>query len=340
MLMTRSNRAGLLALHRWLILLCIMVAAMVVVGGATRLTESGLSIPYWEPVKGALPPLSDADWSREFARYQQSPQYRQINSGMALADFKRIFWWEWAHRQLGRTIGMVFLLPALWLAWRHRDTLRRFQGRLLLLFILGGAQGAVGWWMVASGLVKEPAVSPLRLMTHLGMALLILALLVWTLLDVRAKLHPGAPALPRLRTGALVLLGLLTLQYALGALVAGNDAGLASDTWPLMDGRLLPRGMMLEAPWWRNDLLLHWLHRSLAWLVAGHALAMAFALNRQGASRLGLSLAAVVLVQFILGVLTVLNHVPVLLGTLHQANAVLLLGCAVMFLHRTSMRRA
>jgi heme a synthase len=327
------DRPARRALILWLAILCLLVFAMVVVGGATRLTESGLSIVYWEPVRGALPPLTVADWAREFARYQQSPQYQQINSGMTLDQFKTIFWWEWAHRQLGRFIGLAFVLPFLWLSWRHGPALRRWRPRLLLLLMLGGAQGAIGWWMVASGLVHEPAVSPLRLMTHLGLALFIFALLLWTLLDVRQA--TSRPLSPR-RSGALVLAGLLTLMILLGALVAGNDAGFASDSWPLMDGRLIPRGMMNEAPWWRNDLLLHWLHRSLALLLLGHALAMAWRLWRDGRHPLSAALAATVGLQFLLGVMTILHHVPVLLGTLHQANAVLLIAVTVIWLHQDS----
>jgi heme a synthase len=310
------------------------VFAMVVVGGATRLTESGLSIVYWEPFKGAIPPLSAADWAQEFARYKQSPQYQQVNAGMSLAQFQTIFWWEWAHRQLGRFIGLAFALPLILLLWHHGAALKPWRGRLVMLLLLGGLQGAIGWWMVASGLVHEPMVSPLRLATHLGMALLIFALLLWTVLDVRARLSPPAPPNRSLAAGARVLIWLMVFQILLGALVAGNDAGLASDSWPMMDGRFIPRGMLEESPWWRNDLLLHWLHRSFAWVVAGHALAMAVLLVKRGSVHMGYALLGAMILQFLIGILTVLYQVPVLLGTLHQGNVVLLLAACVWFLHR------
>jgi heme a synthase len=334
-----SNHAtGQRQLAYWLALMCLLVFAMVVVGGATRLTESGLSIPYWEPVKGALPPMGAADWTREFELYRASPQYQQINEGMDLTAFKGIFWWEWAHRQLGRFLGFAFALPLAWLWFRHRAVLANYRARLALLFVLGGLQGFIGWWMVASGLVHEPAVSHFRLATHLGNALLIFAILFWTWLDVRDA-RSGMPRRAQtLKTGALILMGLLCFQIILGAFVAGKDAGHASATWPLMDDRWIPRGLWSMAPAWRNllenDIMLHWLHRSFAYLLAGHALAMGILLRKQrfgDAPAIGLALIIAVLLQFILGVLTVLNGVPVLLGTLHQANAVLLLATCTAF---------
>jgi heme a synthase len=336
---TISNHAvGQRALAYWLTFMCLLVFAMVVVGGATRLTESGLSIPYWQPVKGALPPLSAADWGREFALYKASPQYQQINEGMSLAAFKGIFWWEWAHRQLGRFLGIAFALPLAWLWFRYRAVLANYRGRLALLFVLGGLQGFIGWWMVASGLVHEPAVSHYRLATHLGNALLIFALLFWTWLDVRDARQDAPRRRQTLKAGALILMALLILQIIFGAFVAGKDAGHASATWPLMDARWIPRGLWSLKPAWRNllenDVMLHWLHRSFAYLLAGHALAMGILLRKHrfgDAPTIGLALIITVLLQFLLGVLTVLNGVPVLLGTLHQANAVLLLATCTAF---------
>jgi heme a synthase len=329
-----SSAAGQHFLSRWLVCMCLLVFAMVVVGGATRLTESGLSIPYWQPVKGALPPLSTADWLREFDLYRTSPQYQQINAGMSLAAFKSIFWWEWAHRQLGRFIGLAFALPFGWLLWRHRAVLSKYRARLALLFVLGGLQGFIGWWMVASGLVQEPSVSHYRLAVHLGNALLIFALLFWTWLDVRDD-RWGAPRRAQsLKAGAIVLMVMLTLQIVLGAFVAGKDAGHASATWPLMDGRIFPRGLWSLLPAWRNlvenDIMLHWLHRSFALLLAGHALMMGWKI-RHHTCRIGGALMITTGLQFLLGVLTVLYSVPVLLGTLHQANAVLLLAACTAF---------
>jgi heme a synthase len=332
--------AGTRWLSRWLALMCALVFAMVVVGGATRLTESGLSIPYWQPIKGALPPLSTADWAREFALYRASPQYQQINEGMSLAAFKGIFWWEWAHRQLGRFIGLAFPLPAAWLFWRHRAALTKYRVRLVVLFLLGGLQGFIGWWMVASGLVQEPSVSHYRLAVHLSNALLIFALLFWTWLDVRDDRLGAIERVPAFKTGATLLMILLVLQIILGAFVAGKDAGHASATWPLMDERLVPRGLLSLNPGWRNlvenDVMLHWLHRSFAYAVAGFALVMGwrlYKLNVGNAPAIGIALIITVLLQFLLGVLTVLNGVPVLLGTLHQANVVLLLATVTAFLH-------
>jgi heme a synthase len=339
--MTTVNLEDSRGLHRlslWLAFLCLLVFAMVVVGGATRLTESGLSITYWQPIKGAVPPLAAADWEREFALYQASPQYAQINAGMSLEAFKTIFWWEWAHRQLGRFLGVAFALPFLVLLWRHRGALANYRARLALIFALGGLQGVIGWWMVASGLVQEPAVSHYRLATHLGNALLIFALLVWTWLDVRDD-RLGMPVRRgRLKAGAIVLLCLLILQIIWGAFVAGKDAGHASNTWPLMDGSVIPRGLWVLKPAWlnlfENDVMLHWLHRSFAYVLAGHALMMGWRMrgstDREG-QRIGWALMLAVVLQFSLGVLTVLHGVPVLLGTLHQANGALLLAASVTF---------
>ncbi len=336
--MSENISSGRRLLSAWLAFLCLLVFAMVVVGGATRLTESGLSITYWQPIKGALPPLSDADWAREFELYRASPQYVQTNTGMSLAAFKTIFWWEWAHRQLGRFLGIAFAIPFLFLLWRHRSVLAKYRARLAVIFLLGGLQGFIGWWMVASGLVHEPAVSHYRLATHLGNALLIFALLIWTWLDVRDD-RIGAPArIGKLKAGAIVLLCLLILQIIWGAFVAGKDAGHASNSWPLMDERLIPRGLWTLAPAWlnlfENDVMLHWLHRSFAYLLAGHALAMGWLIQRAGtaeAKTIGIALIITVLVQFLLGILTVLHGVPVLLGTLHQGNGALLLAACVAF---------
>jgi heme a synthase len=332
------HNAGARLLSHWLAFMCLLVFAMVVVGGATRLTESGLSIPYWQPIKGALPPLSAADWAREFALYQASPQYQQINAGMSLAAFKTIFWWEWAHRQLGRFIGVAFALPFAWLLWRHGAVLTKYRVRLAVLFVLGGLQGFIGWWMVASGLVQEPSVSHYRLATHLGNALLIFALLFWTWLDVRDDRFGAPKRQPTLKAGAVVLMGLLILQIIFGAFVAGKDAGHASATWPLMDGQIVPRGLWSLSPVWRNllenDVMLHWLHRSFAYLLAGHALIMGWrmrAMRFGDAPIIGWGLIITLSLQFLLGVLTVLHGVPVLLGTLHQANAVLLLATVTAF---------
>ncbi|HEX5378951.1 MAG TPA: COX15/CtaA family protein, partial [Phenylobacterium sp.] len=232
----RSDRSRAVAI--WLFATAVLVLAMVVVGGATRLTDSGLSITQWKPVAGALPPMSAQDWNDEFARYKQIPQYAQLNKGMSLSAFQAIYWWEWAHRLLGRLVGAVFAIPFVYFLVR-REIPRRLIWRCGVLFALGALQGVVGWWMVASGLTDRVSVAPERLMTHLGLAFILLAALVWTGLDAWA----GAPRIKApgpWNLGAAALGGLIYLQILLGALVAGNDAGLVYNDWPLMNGAIFP----------------------------------------------------------------------------------------------------
>ena len=238
------------AIRIWLLAVAALVLAMVVVGGATRLTESGLSITEWQPVAGALPPLSDAQWELQFEKYKAIPQYQALNSGMSLDAFKTIFWWEWTHRLLGRLIGAAFLLPFLWFLARGRVE-ARLRPRLWMLFGLGALQGAVGWWMVASGLAERVEVSQYRLAFHLTLAGLIYVALLWT----AQGLAPRSPPVPsRLRVSAKLLLGLVLAQIYLGALVAGLRAGLIYNTWPLIDGHLVPAAsqLLFNEPWWRN----------------------------------------------------------------------------------------
>ncbi|MEA2863217.1 MAG: heme a synthase, partial [Bradyrhizobium sp.] len=239
------------AVRWWLLSIAAMIALMVLVGGATRLTESGLSIVEWKPVTGALPPLDEAQWTQAFEAYKTIPQYREMNAGMTLAEFKTIFWWEWSHRLLGRVIGIAYLLPFLWFMWRGalRADLRR---RLWLIFGLGALQGAVGWWMVASGLSQRVEVSQYRLATHLVLALVIFAAIVWTLRRLTDRPPSMAPA--RLRIAGLALMVLTFVQLYLGALVAGLRAGKVYNTWPEIDGALIPSAARLffETPWWRN----------------------------------------------------------------------------------------
>ena len=232
----RSERSRPVAI--WLAAVAVLVFAMVVVGGATRLTGSGLSITEWKPISGALPPMSEAAWRTEFAGYQQIPQYRQINPDMTLEGFKAIFWWEWAHRLLGRAIGLVFGLPLIVLAVM-RAIPRRLAWRCTVLFVLGGLQGLVGWWMVASGLADRVYVAPERLAIHLGLALILFCALIWTALE--AWFGPGRPVPASRWPGVSALfLGGVFLQCLLGALVAGNHAGLIYNDWPMMNGALWP----------------------------------------------------------------------------------------------------
>src|SRR3981189_126682 len=263
----------------WVWSIAALIFAMVLVGGATRLTESGLSITEWKPVTGTLPPLSQAAWEQAFEAYRQIPQYSKLNAGMALPEFKTIFWWEWSHRLLGRVIGMVYLLPFLFFLRRGMMG-TELKRRLWLIFGLGALQGAVGWWMVASGLSARVEVSQYRLATHLVLALLIFAAIVWTLRRL-ADRPPSAASL-RLKITSVALLALTFVQVYLGALVAGLRAGRVYNTWPEIDGALIPSAarLLFEEPWWRNlldnTLTVQFEHRMTAYalfaLAALHAL--------------------------------------------------------------------
>jgi heme a synthase len=330
----------------WLVGVAALIAVMVLVGGATRLTESGLSIVEWKPVSGMLPPLGDAQWTQAFEAYKTIPQYRELNAGMSLAEFKTIFWWEWSHRLLGRVIGAAFLLPFLWFLWRgrlHAD----LQRRLWLIFGLGALQGAVGWWMVASGLSQRVEVSQYRLATHLVLALLIFASIVWTLRRLADR--PPSVASPRLKITGVALLVLTFVQLYLGALVAGLRAGKVYNTWPDIDGALVPSAgrLFFEAPWWRNlfdnALTVQFEHRMTAYVL--FALAVLHALDairsRAGASAVNgaLWLAGAIIVQATLGILTLLNQVPIDLALTHQAVAIVVLTLAVLQAERLVARQ-
>jgi cytochrome c oxidase assembly protein subunit 15 len=330
----------LTAIRLWLIAVAALIAAMVLVGGATRLTESGLSIVEWKPVTGALPPLTAQAWHDAFEAYKQIPQYRELNAGMSLDEFKTIFWWEWSHRLLGRVIGMVYLLPFLFFLFRGwlPPALRR---RLWIIFGLGALQGAVGWWMVASGLSGRVEVSQYRLAAHLMLALTIFAAIVWTLR--RLQPQPALPAMPGLRAGSRVLLGLVALQIYFGALVAGLRAGRVYNTWPQIDGGWLPGldRLLFETPWWRNffdnPLTVQFCHRMLAYVIVLATLAHVAAAWRSGQPLLrqgaGLLLAAV-LAQVALGILTLVNMVPLDLALSHQGVAIIVLTLALVQVER------
>jgi heme a synthase len=331
-----SQSPQLRAVRWWLLTVAALIAIMVLVGGATRLTESGLSIVEWKPVAGSLPPLSQEQWTQAFEAYKTIPQYRELNAGMNLAEFKTIFWWEWSHRLLGRVIGVVFLLPFLWFLWRGALN-AGLQRRLWLIFGLGVLQGAVGWWMVASGLSQRVEVSQYRLATHLVLALLIFAAIVWTLR--RLVDRPPLIASARLKVTAAALLVLTFVQLYLGALVAGLRAGKIYNTWPDIDGGLIPSSARLffEDPWWRNlfdnTLTVQFEHRMTAYalfvLAALHAVDALR--SRAGASAISgaLWLLAVVTLQAVLGILTLLNQVPIDLALTHQAVAIGVLTAAV-----------
>jgi len=359
----RSRRA----VGWWLIVIALMIAAMVAIGGLTRLTGSGLSITEWDPVMGAIPPLSMADWLDAFHKYQRIPQYMREHQGMTLAQFQFIYWWEWTHRLLGRLIGFVFLLPFLFFVGTGAIT-RSDIPRMVVLFALGGLQGFVGWWMVESGLETRVSVSQYRLAIHLGVALVLFAAISWTALEylrIPSAPEPGgrgrgegakrsAPArnnaaqissppdpnaLPHMR-GARVALAfpvLVYLQMLLGALVAGLHAGLIYNTWPSMDGRFLPEHPFFSVPWWinffENPGLAQFDHRIGAYIVALAAMFVWWSALLEKVTGLARTSAWAILiitfVQIALGIATLLNQAPILLSALHQLTALALLSAAV-----------
>ena len=334
------------AVRWWLISVAALIAIMVLVGGATRLTESGLSIVEWKPVTGALPPLNEAQWAQAFEGYKSIPQYRELNAGMSLAEFKTIFWWEWSHRLLGRVIGGVYLLPFLFFLWRGAFG-AELKRRLWLIFGLGALQGAVGWWMVASGLSERVEVSQYRLATHLVLALLIFAAIVWTLRRLTERPQVVAPS--RLKITSAVLLALTFVQLYFGALVAGLRAGRVYNTWPNIDGAFVPAidRLLFETPWWRNlfdnTLTVQFEHRMTAYALFALALLHAIDAMRSGAARSVISgawwLLAAITLQATLGILTLLNQVPIDLALTHQAVAIVVLTLATLQIERLAAGR-
>lgn len=330
----------------WLYAVALLIVAMVVVGGATRLTESGLSITEWKPVTGIIPPLSQADWQAEFDRYKTIPQYEILNRGMGLEAFKSIYWWEWTHRLLGRLIGFAFLGPFVYFA--ITGAVRgRLLARCLGLFALGGLQGAIGWWMVASGLSERTSVSPIRLAVHLSLACIILSATVAVaraLTPVPAPMEPSSRAPARLRLTAGVLVGLGLVQIFAGGLVAGLDAGLAFNTWPLMDGHLIPPLDQLVAarPWWRNlfenAFTAQFDHRMIAYGLWGLALAHFLDAGRSNEARGAGVLFALVSAQAALGIVTLLLEVPLPVALTHQLGATLVLIAATV--HAVDLARS
>jgi cytochrome c oxidase assembly protein subunit 15 len=322
----------------WLAACCTLVFLMVVVGGITRLTGSGLSIVEWQPVAGVLPPMNDAQWQELFGKYRKTPEFEQRNHGLDLEGFTKIFWWEYAHRLLGRVIGVVFLLPFLWFLFKGKldeDVAWKLGG----IFILGGLQGALGWFMVQSGLVHEPRVDSLRLAAHLGLAFIIYGAMLWVAMDLVKRERVNNTDGLRGRTGAMV--ALVFLQVLAGALVAGIHAGKAYNTFPLMDGHFIPPDIALLEPWWANlaynMATVQFAHRILAVAVALMAVGLWLEVRRdlpnaRAAFWSNVLLVAVAL-QFTLGVLTLLTGVPVNLGVLHQAGAVAVFSVALALRH-------
>jgi cytochrome c oxidase assembly protein subunit 15 len=326
------------AVALWLFAVAAMIIAMVIVGGATRLTGSGLSITEWQPIHGVIPPLSHADWVAEFEKYQRIPQYEYVNRGMTLAAFKGIFWWEWSHRLLGRLIGVVFAVPLL-VFLLTRTIPRRLIWRCVVIFLLGGLQGLVGWWMVASGLEQRVSVAPERLATHLGLALIIFCACIWTGLEAwwgKARPLPGLES--KWRALGLVLPALAFVQSLLGALVAGNQAGLVFNDWPLMNGRWFPEGYAIPGASLVKSLLhsqaaVQFNHRIGAYTLFVCALLFAIGVARDRlptpVRTLSNLLAFLVLCQACLGIWTLMNMAPLSLSIVHQLGAVVVLTTSV-----------
>jgi cytochrome c oxidase assembly protein subunit 15 len=314
---------------------------MVVVGGVTRLTGSGLSMVTWEPVSGVAPPLSETAWQEEFQRYQQSPEYHQVNRGMSLGDFKRIYWVEFAHRLLGRATGLVFLIPFLYFAVRRKlpSTLAL---KLLVALTLGGLQGLLGWYMVKSGLIDQPRVSPYRLTAHLGLAVLIYGLLLWLALDLLSRRDSSDSVQPGLRRAGQLVMALVCVALLSGGFVAGLKAGYAFDTFPKMAGQWVPEGMFALQPPYRNFfenvVTVQFNHRVLAMIVLASVASLWFCARRMHlpfAARVGCHLALLAAaVQVTLGISTLLLHVPTAIATAHQAGALILFTAILFFVHQ------
>jgi cytochrome c oxidase assembly protein subunit 15 len=336
-----AERSGERAVAFWLLACCVLVFAMVVVGGVTRLTHSGLSIVEWRPIVGALPPLDEAGWQESFGKYRQTPEYRLVNPGMSLEGFKRIFWWEYVHRLLGRLIGAVFFLPLLWFALRGKIP-RALAWKLAGILALGAAQGALGWYMVQSGLVDDPRVSQYRLTAHLGIAFLIYAAMLWIALDLLFPRESQSGTVSRgLRRFAFALAALIFAMALSGGLVAGIRAGLAYNTFPLMNGRLVPPEIFSLEPWYlnfsSNMATVQFDHRLIAWLLAFLVPWLWLRVRREAApsrAKLGahLLLAALAL-QIALGIATLLLAVPIPLAAAHQAGALLVFSAALFVAH-------
>ena len=328
-------------LERWLWLVAALVIAIVVIGGITRLTESGLSITEWQPVTGIVPPLNDADWRAEFEKYKQIPEYQLINQGMSLDDFKTIYFWEWIHRLWGRLIGAAMALPLIWFAVR-RVIPAGYSWRLVALLALIGMQGAIGWWMVASGLEVRTDVSHFRLSAHLLTALFILAGLVWTALDLRRLAHSGQDRPARLTRAGIVVALLLLVQLLFGAWTAGLNAGQVANSWPLMVDRLFPAGVDWSAgtgfALTHDPFLVHFIHRWWAWIAAAGLLWLALRVGQAGDRASAALLGGLVVAQMLLGIVTVLSGVAIWIAVAHQAVGALLVLAAVAALHRLGQR--
>jgi heme a synthase len=337
--MTRANP---LLLARWLLFVACMVVAIVIVGGITRLTESGLSITEWKPISGALPPTSDAAWAEAFAKYKTIPEYTQINKGMSLEDFKFIFFWEWVHRQLGRVIGLALALPFFWF-WLRKQIPTGYAPRLFALVALVGLQGAIGWWMVSSGLETRTDVSHYRLAAHLLTALFLLAGLVWTALDLRA-LASNPAARPARLTGFGAVVGvILFIQLLFGAYTAGLNAGQVSNTWPLMNDHLVPEGIDWSSgalfAVTNDPFLIHFIHRWWAWVAVIALVLLARRVKATGERAPSIAIHSAFGLMILLGIATVLSGVNIVLAVLHQAVGAVLVASTAWGVHMLGKRQ-
>ncbi len=333
----------------WLFVMCGLVALMVTVGGATRLTDSGLSITQWDLIIGSLPPMGDKDWISEFEKYKQIPEYERVNRGMSLAEFKTIYWWEWGHRNLGRFIGLAFLLPAFWFVISGAANSARLKLKLAGVFLLICAQGTLGWYMVSSGLVDRVDVSQYRLAAHLGLAVLLFAIMFWMALrfgQPTDKQTPEKVSPKTCRLASLILLAAVFAQIILGAFVAGLRAGKTYTTWPLMDGRFFPEGYFLgEADFlhaFETMAAVQFNHRFGAYLVTAGAVVFWLYLRQAGASygRRALLVVAAVFLQATLGIWTLVLAVPISLGLAHQLGALLVLMSVIYNHHHLLVAQA
>lgn len=322
----------------WLFVVCAMIFCMVVVGGVTRLTESGLSMVHWHPLSGIIPPMTDAAWAKEFAAYQQYPEYQKVNQGMSLGEFKSIFFWEYSHRLLGRLIGLAFFIPFVFFLLKKKVS-PTLKPKLWGLFFLGAGQGLLGWWMVKSGMVDRPDVSHYRLTAHLGLAVFIYLCMFWvasSLVTERRVRHRRRPAI-----ALKLLVGMIFVQILLGGLVAGLNAGMIYNTWPLMDGAFIPSGLYHLTPWYvnlgENIMTVQFDHRMLAYAIVALGLYLWFRMRRDKRVVIRLSghlLMLAIVVQVILGIMTLIHAVPIPLAAAHQAGALITLTAALYALRR------
>ena len=333
-----KSRANPAIIANWLYSVAFLVFIMVIVGGITRLTESGLSITEWKPVTGALPPLNEAQWLSEFEKYKQIPEYLEINgpAGMTLAEFKFIYFWEWVHRLLGRVIGLAFAVPFA-IFWIRRTIPAGYHARLFALLALGGLQGAIGWWMVSSGLSERTDVSHYRLAVHLLTALFIMGGLIWTALDLR-QLARSSKARPAQLTGfSSTVIVILFLQLLFGAWVAGLNAGYVSNSWPLMNDRFYPDGIDWSRGAWfaltHDPFLTHFIHRWWAWVTVAALVLLARRAKQAGARPASITIHAAFGTQILLGIATVMTNMNIVMAVLHQAVGALVVASTVWGIH-------